>query len=213
VSVPAFPHAHAPEAGPRTGRFRRRSTLDDADIRTVDRAVARAKEGDSEAIRYIYIRYADNVYGYVRSIVRDDHEAEDITQHVFAKLMTVISKYERRSVPFSAWILRVARNVAMDHMRASRTTPCEEVRGVDESDDEHVHERARCLHDAFDSLPGEQRSVLVLRHVVGLSPVEIAERMGRTEGSVHGLHHRGRRALQEELASMDLAPATATAPA
>lgn len=209
MSVQGFPPGQSADAGPLTGRFRRRATLDNSDPRTLDRAVARAKEGDEEAIRYIYIRYADNVYGYVRSIVRDDYEAEDITQHVFAKLITVISKYERRSVPFSAWILRVARNVAMDHVRASRTTPCEEVRGADETEDDEAHERARCLHEAFDTLPDEQRSVLVLRHVVGLSPLEIAERLGRSEGSVHGLHHRGRRALQTELTGMGLAPATA----
>ena len=209
MSVQVYPLGQSADAGPRTGRFRRRATLDDSDARVVDRAVARAKEGDEEALRFIYIRYADNVYGYVRSIVRDDYEAEDITQHVFAKLMTAIAKYERRSVPFSAWILRVARNAAMDHVRAQRTTPCEEVRGADETEDDEVHERARCLHDAFDALPDEQRSVLMLRHVVGLSPVEIAERLGRTEGSVHGLHHRGRRALQQELAGMGLSPATA----
>jgi RNA polymerase sigma-70 factor, ECF subfamily len=52
--------------------------------------------------------------------------------------------------------------------------------------------------------------VLLLRHVVGLSPVEIAERLGRSESSVHGLHHRGRRALQQELRHQGLAPATAT---
>ena len=197
------------EPGPVSGRFRKRTTLNDLDDRTVARAVARAKEGDREAIRYLYLRYADNVYGYVRSIVRDDHEAEDLTQHVFAKLITVIGKYEPRSVPFSAWILRVARNSAVDHVRASRVTPCEEVRGSDDAADEEVHDRARCLAEALDTLPDEQRSVLVMRHVVGLSPVEIAERMGRSEGSIHGLHHRGRRALQHELRGMGLAPATA----
>src|SRR3954452_8981268 len=85
-------------AGPVSGRFRRRAKLVDSDEqrRLVRRAVARAKEGDSEAIRFLYIRYADNVYGYVRSIVRDEHEAEDVTQQVFAKLLTVIVKYEER---------------------------------------------------------------------------------------------------------------------
>ena len=63
-----------------------------------------------------------------RSLLRDDHEAEDVTQHVFAKLMTNLHKYEPREVPFSAWILRVARNVAVDHMRQRRAIPCEEVR-------------------------------------------------------------------------------------
>ena len=60
-----------------------------AALRQVAQAVARAKEGDREAVRFLYLQYADNVYGYVRSIVRDDFEAEDVTQQVFAKLMTV----------------------------------------------------------------------------------------------------------------------------
>ena len=59
-------------------------------------------------MRMLYLRYADNVYGYVCSIVRDEHEAEDVTQQVFAKLMTAIARYEPRSVPFSAWILRIS---------------------------------------------------------------------------------------------------------
>ena len=60
--------------------------------RVVAQAVARAKQGDREALRFLYIRYADNVYGYVASIVRDDYEAEDVTQHVFAKLMTALAE-------------------------------------------------------------------------------------------------------------------------
>ena len=70
----------------------------------VARAAARAKEGDREAVRYLYLRYSDNVYGYVRSIVRDDHEAEDVTQHVFAKVMTVIGKYDPTVAPFRVWV-------------------------------------------------------------------------------------------------------------
>jgi RNA polymerase sigma-70 factor, ECF subfamily len=50
--------------------------------------------------------------------------------------------------------------------------------------------------------------VVVLRHVVGLTPGEIAERLGRSENSIHGLHHRGRRALQSQLRQLDCAPAT-----
>src|SRR5829696_1515689 len=87
---------------------------------TVVRAVARAKEGDRDAIRYLYLRYSDNVYSYVRTILRDDHEAEDVTQHVFAKLITAIGKYEQRTSPFAGWILRLAHNAAVDHVRARR---------------------------------------------------------------------------------------------
>src|ERR1700744_317347 len=88
--------------------------------RMVSQAVKRAQEGDRDAFGFLYARYADNIYGYVRSIVHDHHEAEDVTQHVFAKLIDVIGKYQEREVPFFAWILRVARNVAGDHIRRQR---------------------------------------------------------------------------------------------
>ena len=193
------------------GRFRSHSSLDDgtvAERRVVAQAVARAKSGDEEALRFLYIRYADNVYGYVRSIVRDDYEAEDVTQHVFAKLMTVLPRYEQRQVPFAAWILRVARNVAVDHMRQRRAVPCEEVRELDTRKDfGDSHQTSIGLREALETLPEDQRQVIVLRHLVGLSPGEIAGRMGKSEPSVHGLHHRGRAALRDALAERDCAPA------
>jgi RNA polymerase sigma-70 factor (ECF subfamily) len=189
--------------------FRTRATLDDAPEtrEKTSLAVARAKEGDHEALRFLYITYSQNIYGYVRSIVRDDHEAEDVTQHVFAKLMTSLVKYDDRGVPFFAWLIRLARNVAIDHLRANRVTPTETVldpaspSGVDLAQGETV--RA-----ALAALPDEQREVVVLRHIVGLTPAEIASRMGRSESSIHGLHHRGRRTLQRELQLLDSTPST-----
>jgi RNA polymerase sigma-70 factor (ECF subfamily) len=175
----------------------------------VSRAVARAKEGDREAVQFLYLRYAGNVFGYVRSILHDEHDAEDVTQHVFAKLITAVAKYDDRGVPFFAWLLRLAHNVAIDHLRSRRATPSTEIFGADERADDAGADRSRCLHEALATLPAEQRTVVVLRHVVGLTPGEIAARMGRTESSVHGLHHRGRRALQLELASRHSAPSTA----
>ena len=184
MSPIAHLHDARPTAGVLTGRFRRVSRLDDdeAGKRTVAQAVARAKQGDREALRYLYIRYADNVYGYVASIVRDDYEAEDVTQHVFAKLMTALPKYQEREVPFSAWILRVARNVAVDHMRQRRPVPYEEVREfeVREEEDETSRHRSISLREALASLPEDQRQVIVMRHLVGLSPGEIASQLGLT---------------------------------
>jgi RNA polymerase sigma-70 factor, ECF subfamily len=192
-----------------SGRFVARATLNDARVpeRVVTAAVARAKTGDREALRFLYVRYADNVYGYVRSIVRDDHEAEDVTQQVFAKLMTVLVKYEDREIPFSAWILRVARNVALDHARQRRPIPCEEIRENEPQDDgDAARDRSMLLREALATLPEDQRQVLVLRHVAGLSPGEIAGRLGRSEPSVHGLHHRGRGALRTALRAMECGP-------
>src|SRR3954447_16507800 len=135
--------------------------------RLVCRAVARARQGDRDAVRFLYMRYADNVYGYVRTIVRDHHDAEDVTQQVFAKLITAIAKYEPRGVPFVAWLLRMAHNVAIDAVRARRTTPAEEIYGADEAACEDAPERARALRAALASLPEDQRQVVVLRHVLG----------------------------------------------
>ena len=193
------------------GRFRTDTALEDGtarERRVVAQAVSRAKAGDQEALRFLYVRYADNVYGYVRSIVHDHHEAEDVTQHVFTKLMTALPKYEAREVPFAAWILRVARNVALDHMRRRRAIPCDEVRELDARRDDQgdAQETALTLREALDDLPDDQREVIVLRHLVGLSPGEIADRLGRTEPSIHGLHHRGRGALCSALRDMECSP-------
>src|SRR2546423_5056594 len=178
--------------------------------RNVAQAVKRAQRGDRQALAFLYACYADDIYGYVRSIVHDHHEAEDVTQHVFAKLIGVIGSYHEREVPFFAWMLRVARNVAIDHIRKQRLIPVEEVRAVSgaPTSESRGSRRADDIQDALATLPEAQREVLVLRHFAGLSPTEIAARTGRTEGSVHGLHHRGRRALWAELTSRDAAPVT-----
>jgi RNA polymerase sigma-70 factor, ECF subfamily len=190
--------------------FTSRATLDESPetLLKTRLAVARAKEGDQDALRFLYVSYSHNIYGYVRSIVRDDHEAEDVTQHVFAKLMTSIVKYDDRGVPFFAWLLRLARNVAIDHLRANRLTPTENVLDPDMSSQIDL-DRAETVRSALATLPDEQRQVVLMRHVIGLTPGEIADHMGRSEGSIHGLHHRGRRALQKELARLDSAPFTA----
>jgi RNA polymerase sigma-70 factor, ECF subfamily len=172
-------------------------------------AVAQAKQGDMSALHFLYVRFADDVCTYVRSIVRDPHAAEDITQAVFTKLMRAIQKYERRDAPFAAWIIRVARNVALDHIRASRQIPLAEVRTSDDGGEQIGFERAVSLREALEALPAEQREVLVLRHVAGLSPGEIADRLGKTEASIHGLHHRGRGALRAALRELEAAPVTA----
>ena len=157
------------------------------------------------------MRYADDVLNYVRRFVKDHHEAEDITQTVFAKVMKAIGRYEPREVPFQAWILRVARNAALDHLRSRRAIPCEEVRATDESHENTGTERLRSLRDALDRLPDQQREVLILRHIAGLSPGEIATVLDKTEGAIDGLHHRGRGSLKAALRELGAAPVTALA--
>jgi RNA polymerase sigma-70 factor, ECF subfamily len=173
------------------------------------RAIGAAKAGEWDALSYLYSRYADDVRRFVQSIVRDRHEAEDITHDVFAKLMRAIQKYEEREVPFAAWIMRVARNAALDHVRSRRQIPVEEVRISEDGREQTSFEYTSALKAALAELPESQRQVLVLRHIGGLSPNEIAERLGKTEASIQGLHHRGRAALKVSLREQGVAPVTA----
>jgi RNA polymerase sigma-70 factor (ECF subfamily) len=194
------------------GGFRRCALLSDvdADVRVLTVAISRARLGDREALRYLYIRYADNVYSYVVTIVHDPHEAEDVTQHVFVKLLTIIASYDEARAPFATWIMRVARNAAIDHLRQLRMVPCEEVRRDVEADTVADEERQRSLllREVLAMLPPDQRQVILLRHLVGLTPGEIADRLGKTESSIHGLHHRGRGALRHVLSELGSAPTT-----
>jgi RNA polymerase sigma-70 factor, ECF subfamily len=209
TSTLAAPARHL-EAAPSSG-FRVAKQVDRGNQPSVNRAVMAAKSGDTEAVRFLYVHFKDNVYGYVLSIVREPHEAEDVTQQVFMKLMASIAKYEPRAVPFAAWILRVARNVAIDHLRQRRTVNCDEVPELSCEGHESDQDRRWGLESALRALPEDQRDVVVLRHFVGLTPGEIAERMGRSESSIHGLHHRGRQALKRELLEADCAPAASAA--
>jgi RNA polymerase sigma-70 factor (ECF subfamily) len=179
------------------------------EVRDLERqAIAAAKAGDWDALSYLYSRYSDDVQRFIQSIVRDHHAAEDITQDVFAKLMRAIRKYEERDVPFAAWIMRVGRNAALDHLRSKRQIPVDEVWISEDGHEQTSLECTDALKTALADLPESQRQVLVLRHIGGLSPTEIAERLGKTEASIQGLHHRGRAALKVSLRELGVAPVT-----
>jgi RNA polymerase sigma-70 factor (ECF subfamily) len=180
-----------------------------AQRKMVRTAIRRAQSGDMDAVRLLYAHFSRDVIRWVRALVRDSHEAEDITQSVFLKLITVIDQYEEREdVPFAAWIRKVARNCALDHIRANQQMPSEEIEIRCEGG-QAAHERRRDICRAIDSLPKEQRDVIVLRHIRGLSPLEIAAILGKSESSIHGLHHRGRHNLRGSLSRLGATPVVA----
>jgi RNA polymerase sigma-70 factor (ECF subfamily) len=207
------PDARVRPTDEHSGGFRLRSAAVESPeaARATSRAVARAKQGDREALRYLYSRYADNVYSYVSSIVRDHYEAEDVTQQVFAKLTDSLARYEERGAPFLSWLVRLARNAAIDQLRARRAIPVADPIESEAADDGEEADRRETLRSALDTLPEDQREIIVLRHLGGLAPAEIATRLGRSESAVNGLHHRGRRALRAELIRLGAAPVTLAA--
>jgi RNA polymerase sigma-70 factor, ECF subfamily len=195
-------------AVPQRAALCRSGPLNDFDG-SVDAAVSAAQAGDHDAVRALYAHYRARVERRIACIVRDAHAAEDLTQDVFVKVMTVIDRYEPRGVPFTSWIMCVARNVALDHLRRRRAEPVERVVGEWPPCDERDDERRRDLCEALGRLSDEQRCVFVLRHLVGLRPEEVAVRVGKSSAAVHGLEQRARRRMRAELVRAHVAPVVA----
>jgi RNA polymerase sigma-70 factor (ECF subfamily) len=161
-------------------------------------AITRAKQGDRQAVRFLCSQYGSVVRAYLGSLLRDPDLVDDVVQTTFLKLLTRIDRYEPREVPFEAWLLRVARNAAFDELRRRRrgdSRPIVDEDGVVVSADELTGE----LWEALERLPASGREVLVLRHVVGLSVGEVAERMGTTPQAVTVLLERSCATLRSVL--------------
>jgi RNA polymerase sigma-70 factor (ECF subfamily) len=173
----------------------------------IRRLVAAAQAGDREAMHALYVAFAPGLRAYLAPVV-GRHDAEDVTQQVFAKLMDELRHYRPGPAPFSSWLLRVARNLGIDHLRRSRMVPCAEVRPRDAAADDAGRACAESLREALAGLPPAQRKVLLLRHLVGLSADEIAASLGRSVRSVHCLHNRGRSAARTALDGLGAGPVT-----
>src|SRR5512141_2095430 len=94
-----------------------------ADLR---RLVEFAQQGDREALETLYLLHFDRIYSYLHMSVGNRHDAEDLTTQTFLKMLEAIGRFRWRSAPFSAWLFRIAHNLAMDHFRAARRTQPEE---------------------------------------------------------------------------------------
>jgi RNA polymerase sigma-70 factor (ECF subfamily) len=190
------------------GRSRRAATTPAQDEWRVRKMVAAARAGNRDAMRELYESHARDVHAHVLRILGDVHDADDVTQQVFAKLLTGLDRYQPGGAPFSAWVHRVARNAAIDHLRRRNLELCGEVPEARSPDGASADEARTSLRTALESLPPAQRDVVVLMDMIGFSPSEIAERLGKTVRSVHGLHYRGRAAARLALDDLGCAPAT-----
>src|SRR4051794_12814042 len=130
-----------------TSGFGRRGHDDRSDTAEllVRRAANRARAGDVQALRFLYLRYSPGVFSHVRSMLGDEHAAEDVTQTVFARLAIRLQRYKDGEAPFGTWITRVAHNAAIDHMRAHRQIPREDVEDPDGSSEDVASERREAL--------------------------------------------------------------------
>src|SRR5437868_1647964 len=96
------------------------------DREAVRRLVERGQQGDRDALEELYLIHFDRIYSYLHMSVGNRHDAEDLTTQTFLKMLESIGRFRWQAVPFSAWLFRIAHNLAMDHFRANRRWQPEE---------------------------------------------------------------------------------------
>jgi RNA polymerase sigma-70 factor (ECF subfamily) len=170
--------------------------------------VDRAQQGDREALEELYLLHFDRIYSYLHMSVGNRHDAEDLTTQTFLKMLESIKRFRWRSAPFSAWLFRIAHNLAMDHFRASRRWQPEEDVPEPPGEEEPSAEAAalqsigrQSMLELIESLSHEQQQVLTLKFVFNFPNSEVATILGKTEGAIKSLQHRALVSLQKQLAS------------
>jgi RNA polymerase sigma-70 factor (ECF subfamily) len=169
--------------------------------------VDRAQQGDREALEELYLIHFDRIYSYLHMSVGNRHDAEDLTTQTFLRMLESIKRFRWRSAPFSAWLFRIAHNLAMDHFRASRRwQPEEDV--PEPPGDEEPSAEAQALQaigresmlELIEGLSQEQQQVLTLKFVFNFPNAEVATILGKTEGAIKSLQHRALVSLQKQIA-------------
>src|SRR4051812_47242456 len=168
--------------------------------------VERGQQGDREALEELYLLHFDRIYSYLHMSVGNRHDAEDLTTQTFLKMLESIKRFRWQSAPFSAWLFRIAHNLAMDHFRASRRwQPEEDVPepvGETEPSAEAVAFQSigrQSMLELIEGLSLEQQQVLTLKFVFNLPNAEVATILGKTEGAVKSLQHRALVSLQKHI--------------
>ena len=167
-----------------------------------ERLLVEAAQRDPSRFAELYERHFERVYAYLAHRLRDRDAAEDLTAEVFHRALAGLPRYEWRGAPFGAWLIRIAANLVADRLdRASRefTTDALPDRAADPDVDLADVERAARLFRLVDTLPADQRRVIVERYVEERSIREIAARLERSEGAVKQLQLRALQTLRSRM--------------
>jgi RNA polymerase sigma-70 factor (ECF subfamily) len=183
--------------------------------------VARCKGNDLTAFDEIVERYQHKIYGYVKRLVGNETDAEDITQEVFLKALNSLHRFREES-SLQTWLFRIATNLCRDaHRRRQREkgwlslwrqadeqNETEEGGIVDPPDDRFnpekllLHEElSAMLSQAIEQLPLAMREVLILHDVEQMPYEEIAQALGVPLGTVKSRLFHARARLRESLAN------------
>ena len=154
---------------------------------------------------FIYTQYRDKVFGFVRSKIVNQTEAEDIVQTVFLKVYSNLDKYDETKASLSTWIYTITRNTVYDYLKEKRDHPVLElvdntVDSAEEPDDSLLNKEAlEELACALEKLPQIERDVIILIYYHGKPKTEVAKILDITYGQLRYLHDKALSRLKETL--------------
>ncbi|HYR84800.1 MAG TPA: sigma-70 family RNA polymerase sigma factor [Terriglobia bacterium] len=161
-----------------------------------ERLLIEAAQKDPSRFAALYESNFERVYTFVVRRVRDRHEAEDLTAEVFQHALANLKRFEWRGVPFAVWLYRIAANAIADRWKQlSKESPDPLSDDLDRAAWPDIERRAM-LFQLVDTLPADQRSVLIKRFVEQRSIRDIAQEFGRSEGAIKQLQYRALESLR-----------------
>jgi RNA polymerase sigma-70 factor (ECF subfamily) len=165
-----------------------------------ERLLIEAAQRDPLRFAELYENNFDRVYAYIAYRVRNREEAEDLTAEVFHQALKNLGKFEWRGVPFEAWLVRIAAHAIADRRhRAAREQGLPEDADFEAATGGDEIERRALLAQLVETLPSDQRHVVIRRFVEQRSISDIARELGRTEGAVKQLQFRALQSLRTRI--------------
>jgi len=167
--------------------------------------VREAKDGNRDAYRRLVERHMKQAYNVAYGFVRNHESARDVMQDALVRAYQALPTF-RGDAEFGTWLHRIVMNLSLNHLRARNSRSRHEVR-IDDvqepgttQDAEHESRFLRShIERALHELPTLQRSVVILRHVEGLSTRQVSGILQCSEGTVKTHLHRGLKKLRERL--------------
>lgn len=165
--------------------------------------IQRVLNGDVEAFRVLVVRYQRPVVCFIRNLVADQHECEDVAQDVFLAAFVRLQSYDPARASFSTWLLTIARNRCLNVQKKKRPRPVPDLPdpGVARTPlvEAEENELFQQLDAGLAALPFEQQTVFVLAEIQGYSHEEIGRIEGVPAGTVKSRLSRARQKLRELL--------------
>ena len=177
-----------------------------------ERLLIEAAQKDPACFADLYEINFERVYAYVVRRVGNRAETEDLTSEVFHQALANLKRFEWRGIPFAAWLFRIAANLIADRWQRSGREVADDAGQIESAqiksgklsptEIEEVERRAT-LFRLVDTLPVEQRRVVVLRFVEQKSIKEVAREIRKTEGAVKQLQFRALSSLRARMEGAD----------